>query len=280
LGLPLRRAGSGPFTGADLRALRCVHPALAGSLAVHHRARALRSDRGLRGPRHSGGRLGSFLLKSTTPVVFLPPLLCDCLLSSTVRRSPLAGFCSPRLRCLSWGCPKIASPSVHLAGVHSQPRATRHSRGLRFDAFEAGVATALSRDPPSFRPRRFHDLAGFRLHQAAGVCTRPRSWGSSRFPRPRLSPPPRSPQRGSALRSLPPRSARPPPLTRWLRRSVTRASLPTPGSPNPFPPRSCPVRLRDPDGTSRACSCCGAVPPCAVSSADGPLLPWACQSCD
>jgi len=48
----------------------------------------------------------------------------------------------------------------------------------------------------------------------------------------------------------------------------------------PLPSSSFRQSLSRPGGTSRVSSFCGAVPPCAVSSADGPLLPWACQSCD
>jgi len=74
------------------------------------------------------------------------------------------------------------------------------SRGVR-----SGSALALSRDPLTFRPRRFYGLAGFFLARLPGCCTRPRSWGSARFATLRLSPPPRSPRRAPALRSLAPR---------------------------------------------------------------------------
>jgi len=120
------------------------------------------------------------------------------------------------------GCPKIASPSVHLAGVHSQLRPLPHLRGWWFVAFEAGVATALSRDPPTFRPCRFYDFAGFLLLQATRLAPGPDPgvrcvsdrFGSRLCCLPRCA--------VSTLRSFAPRRTLRPSLTRWSRRFISR----------------------------------------------------------
>jgi len=195
-------------------------------------------------------------------------------LSSTTSRL-LRGFPRllrrDRLCCLVWVVQR--SPLHRSTAQESTPSTFRCLRG-------GGCHRALARPAfvptsPFSRPRRLAPPARYR------ACTRPRSWGSHRFPRLRLPPPPRSPLRVSALRSLPPRSSLRPSLTRWSRRFVTPTPLPTRSSPNPFPPRSSTSSLsRCRPGTSRVSSFCGAVPPCAVASVDRPLLPWACQSCD
>jgi hypothetical protein len=154
---------------------------------------------------------GKFPSHSATPVVFLPPLPCDVF-------TQLGRF---RLCCLYSGCPKIAPPSVHPAGVHSRPRSASPLAWLALRCLRGGGChRALAR--PAFVPtspfprsRRLAPPAGYR------ACARPRSWGSPRFPRPRLSPPPRSPPRVPALRSLAPRRTLRPPLTRWPRRLVS-----------------------------------------------------------
>jgi len=119
----------------------------------HPRALTVRSDRGLRGPRHSGRMFGKFPSHSPTPVVFLPPLPCD--LFTQLHRY--------RLRCLSWVVQR--SPLHRSTAQESSPSTFRCLRG--------GVCLALSRDPPSFRPRRFNGLAGLLLLHATGLTPGP-----------------------------------------------------------------------------------------------------------
>jgi len=223
----------------------------------HPRALTVRSDRGLRGPRHSGRMFGKFPSHSPTPVVFLPPLPCD--LFTQLHRC--------RLRCLSWVVQR--SPLHRSTAQESSPSTFRCLRG--------GVYLALSRDPPSFRPRRFNGLAGLLLLHATGLAPGPDP-GVRRV----------SLGFGSRLRLVPRRAFPPFEALLSAARCAPRSRdgrggssvVVADASPNPFPPRSYRPRFRAPGGTSRVSSFCGAVPPCAVSSADRPLLPWACQSCD
>lgn len=188
-----------------------------------------------------------------------PPPPCGCVVSGrsaslgVVQRSPLHR--NPRRS------PPIASvwsACAHLLAVT-----------------ERGCHSAFRRLPARVPTSSFgYDLAGLLLQRLSGCCARLRSWGSTPFAPLRLSPPPRSRCRAPALRSFALRWKPPDPLTRATRRLVTRAPLPTRGSPSPLPPR--PWSL--PTGTSRPCSSTGAVPPCLVSETDGPLLPWACPS--
>jgi hypothetical protein len=111
---------------------------------------------------------------------------------------------------------------------------------------------------PGCRPRRLVTTSPVSSScRLPGCCTRRRSWGSARFTSPRLSPRRRSPRRAPALRSLVPRGKQPDPLTRAVRRLVTRFPLPVHASPSPLPPRPSPL----PAGTSRSCSSPGAVRP-------------------
>jgi len=175
-GLLLRCVGSWPFTGAALRVLRCLRAAPADSMAFTIARSPPSLYRGLRGPHRSEDRLGSFLLNTTTPVVFpaaspvrlfhsAPPRVG----SSQVSLAFSIRFCFAASLGLSKDRLSIGPPC-------------RSPLPAPFDAFEAGVATALSRDPPSFRPRRFHDLAGFLLLQATGVLHPAPILGFAAFP--------------------------------------------------------------------------------------------------
>ena len=192
----------------------CPSALLGGSRGLtgfHPCAFTTQSDRGLRGPHHREDRLGSFLLNTTTPVVF--PAASPVRLSLSA--SPRSGFFAVpfrvprRLRrdrrcCLFW---VVQRSPLHRSTVQeSSPSPLRDLRG-------GGCHRALARPAfvptsPFSRPRRLAPPARYR------ACTRPRSWGSPRFPQARLSPRPRSPPRVPALRSLPPRSSLPPSLTR------------------------------------------------------------------
>jgi len=280
LGLPLWRTGSWPFAGADLRDLRCVQRAFACSLAVHHRALTLRSDRGLRGPHHSGRCVGSFLLASPCPWSSCRLSRATVSFRSTVRSRSLAG---PLASGFAASPGVVQRSPLHRSTLPEStpgPGPAPHLRGPRPGAFEAGVATALSRDPPSFRPRRLYDLAGFLLLQAAGVLHPAPILGFAAFPS------------ASALASASFPAARFLPFEAFL--PAVRCPLRSrDGCGGSSPLRRCrrtvhrapsllvlTTPLARPRRTSRVFSTCGAVPPCAVSSADGPLLPWACQSCD
>lgn len=241
----------------------------AGSRVVHPRARPF-------------DRTGDFedLTTAATVRSFLPirhargpsppPLPCDCFTPTCTATSAPSRVRRPRPVGLSWGCPKIAPPSGSPPESISPPRSPWLSPG--FSRRRSGVATALSRLPAQCPTSSFgYDLAGLLLLRLPGSCTRPQSWGSAPFRRPRLSPPSPSRRRAPALRSFPPRWKPPDPLTRAVRRLVTPAPLPTRGSPSPLPPRAWSL----PTGTSRPCSSSGAAPPCFVAETDGPLLPWA-----
>jgi len=202
LGLPLWRVGSWPFAVAALHDLRCVQSVFAGSQDVSP-ARAHR-------PFGPGTSRTSPQRADVWEVSFSFTIARGLSAASPVRPLHSAPPLPASLPLL--GCPKITSPSVDCAGVLPQHLSVPSRRGLpRALARPTFVPTS-----PFSRPRRLAPPARYR------ACARPRSWGSPRFPRLRLSPPPRSPPRVSALRSLALRSSLRPSLTRWSRRFVSR----------------------------------------------------------
>ncbi len=142
------------------------------------------------------------------------------------------------------GCPKIASPSVHLAGVHSQlrplsPLAWLVVRSLR----GGGCHRALARPAyvptlPFLRLRRFSPPASY------PACAGPRSWGSLRFRPLRLSLLLPSPLRGFHPSKL----CSPPNAATFAHAMVAAVHQPHRcrcDSLNPFPSRSCSPRFHE-----------------------------------
>lgn len=225
-----------------------------GLAGFHLRACSTPSDPKLRGPHLRGG-IGNLHSHSPRLSSSLPPLPCDCFVrppfTPTVH---LAVGVAALAAALSWGCSKIASPSVPMPESPFGPAptclrtfGTTPGRGLprRFRASRPGC-----------RPRRLVTTSpGSSSCWLPGYCTRRRSWGSARFTPPRLSPRRRSPRRFPALRSFVLRGKLPDTLTRALRRLVTHLLLPADASPSPLPPHPSPF----PAGTSRSCSSLGAV---------------------
>ena len=243
-----------PFTSAALHVLRCDGCGLRGLAGFHLRATLTSSDRRLRGPHLRRG-IGNFHSQSPR-LSSSPPLLpCDCFLRLLRSRfSHLAVGRAARFVVLSWGCSKIASPSVPMP----ESPCVAASLRLRADSSPTGrgLPRRLRASRPGCRPRRLVTTSPVSSScWLPGFCTRRRSWGSARFTLRRLSPPQRSPRRIPALRSLFPRGKLPGPLTRALRRLVRRLLLPACASPSPLPPRPSPL----PAGTSRSCSSLGAV---------------------
>lgn len=156
-GLSRRCVGSWPFTDAALHVLRCAWLAPAGSKAFT----SARSPPNRTGDFEdlTAARIGwAFLLNTTTPVVFpaaSPVRLSLSALPQTALplRDRLSAASLP-----PWGFPKIASPSVHPAGVHSQPLSGPSRRGL----------------PPRSRATRLRSsLAVFTTSPAFSSCKLP-----------------------------------------------------------------------------------------------------------
>ena len=196
---------------------------------------------------------------------------------SSRRRADPVVLASPPSRAdcpLSWGCPKIAPPSRSPA--ESTPRSGLPCTEVQgfSERSERFCPRALARPAhvptsPFLRPRRFFPrqaagvlhpapIVGFgSFHQASALA-------SASFPAPRSCPP----KPCSPMRATPPAHA----VVAAVRHRVAVADR---AFTEPLAPSLLVVCTT---GTSRLCSLTGAVPPCAVSSADGPLLPWACRS--
>jgi len=243
-----------PFTSAALPVLGCDVRGLAGSQAFTCARPPPTSDPELRGPHLRWG-FGNFHSHSPRLSSSLPPLPCDCFLRPPRPRSPhLAVGRAARFVVLSWGCSKIASPSVPMPESPCGA-ASRRLRAVSMPS-GAGLPRRLRAARPGCRPRRLVTTSPVSSScWLPGCCTRRRSWGSARFTLPRLSPRQRSPRRFPTLRSFVPRGKLPDPLTRALRRLVRRVLLPACASPSPLPPRPSPL----PAGASRPCSSLGAV---------------------
>ena len=162
--------GSWPFTDATLHVLRRAWAALADSQTFTC-------------ARSPSSRTGDFEDLTTTrigwevsfsiqrrPWSFLPPLPCDCL--SQLRRAPDSSWFPFGFHANSVVIDVASSSGLSKDRLSIGPPC-RSPLPAPFGTFEAGVATALSRDPPSFRPRRFHDLAGLLLLQATGLAPGP-----------------------------------------------------------------------------------------------------------
>jgi len=213
--------------------------------------------------------LGSFLLKQPRPWSSCRLSRATCSLSSAVsgsaastrvvQRSPLhrstllestPGSAVPSPRGLDASFPSRR-------GLPPRSRATR----LRSDLTVSTVSPACSSCRlPGLHPAPILGFAAFPSVSALA---------SASFPAARFHPSkPCSPPNAATLAHAMVAAAR-----HLLAVADTKFTEPLPSSSF----RQSPSR---PGGTSRVSSFCGAVPPCAVSSADGPLLPWACQSCD
>lgn len=196
--------------------------------------------------------------------------------SFSTRRLPWSSAHSPcvRLAHLSWGCPKIASPSGSLP--ESLPRlvppfAFAPDSPRRSERSCPGALAPPARLPtsPFSRPRRLSPpLAAGMLHPAPILRFGPFRSGSAlaspSFPVPRSCPP--------KLRSSPraTRTVHTLPAADRHRRAVADTPFTGPLAPS--------FLVGFPSGTSRPCSPDEAVPTCTVSRAAEPLLPWACPS--
>jgi len=214
-------------------------------------------------PRGSGASRTFFTVSVIGSVSFavddspgLPLILRSSVSSCRSTFPPACAGLSPT-GCLSWGCPKIASPSGSL--LESSPRLgllraralgspRRSERGL------PGALAPPARLPTSLfvQPRRFPPP-----RSCQGVAPGPDPEVRTVSLTTRLSPHRRSSARVPALRSLLPRREPPATLTRDQRRTVTDAALPPPRSPVPLPPRP---SVGCPPWTSRSCSPVEAVP--------------------
>jgi len=264
--------GSWPFTDAALHVLRCIRAAPADSKAFT----SARSPPSWTGDFEdlTPARIGwevSFSIQRR-PWSFLPPLPCDCL--TQLHREPRfpCGTARARLRCLCWVVQR--SPLHRSTLQESTPSTFRCLRG-------GGCHRALARPAfvptsPFSRPRRLSPRASYRGIAPGpdpGVRTVSCQLGSRLANVSRCAFPPFEaflPAARCPLRSRAGCGGSSPP--RRCRRGVHR-------TPSLLVLRSPPLS-RPPAGTSRVSSFCGAVPPCTVSSADRPLLPWACQSYD
>lgn len=247
-----------------------------GAFILASRARGLSPTRVLQmfGPGTSRTSLpwplsGSFLLEQPRPWSSCRLSRATCSLSSAVsgsaastrvvQRSPLhrstllestPGSAVPSPRGLGASFPSRR-------GLPPRSRATR----LRSDLTVSTVSPACSSCRlPGLHPAPILGFAAFPSVSALA---------SASFPAARFHPSkPCSPPNATTLaHALVAAARQPTPLPTWIHRTPSLLVLFS-------------RRFRGTSGTSRVSSFCGAVPPCAVSSADGPLLPWACQSCD
>jgi len=213
--------------------------------------------------------VAKFPSRTTAPVVFLPPLPCDFSLSSAVSSSAASTRVvqrSPLHRStLRESTPGPASPTPFGAdascpsrrGLPPRSRATR----LRSDLTVSTVSPVCSSCKlPGLHPA---PILGFAAFPSASALA------SASFPAARCCPskfcsPPNAATLAHAMAAA---ARHPTSLPMWVHRTPSLLVLLSP-------------RFRAANRTSRVSSFCGAVPPFAVSGADGPLLPWACQSYD
>lgn len=168
--------------------------------------------------------------QSNAPVVFLPPFPGDCL--NELHRC--------RCRCLTWVVQR--SPLHRSTLLESTPGSVPHLRVVRF-LRGGGCHRALAR--PTFVPTLpFQRLRRFSPPASYPACAGPRSWGSLRFRRPWLSPPPSSP-----LRMFhPSKPCSPPNAATFAHAMVAAVHQPRRcrrDSLNPFPSRPYSPRFRE-----------------------------------